>query len=182
MPNPVACLLDEHAQIRVALQVLTGIRDHVLRGGAFPNPDATTLLHFLREFYVGVHCRKEAELVFPAIATLGSDQLAEAVGQLSVEQDEAEGLLRAMVFLWEPDARLSAAERQAFADAAAAFRSRVERLMAIEETMAFPAAELCVPVDDRLAWLPAFAAIEGGPRNLAAWSESLRVLRHNWVG
>jgi hemerythrin-like domain-containing protein len=182
MQNPVASLCAEHALIRVALQVLTGIRDHVLRGGAFPNADATVLLSFWREFYVGVHCRKEAELVFPAIAMLGSDQLAEAVGQLSLEQAEAEGLLQAMVFLWEPDAELSPSERQAFAEAATAFRSRVERLLAIEEEEAFPAAELCVPIDDRLAWLPAFATIEHGHQSLAAWSESLRALRHDWAG
>lgn len=176
MRSPLDILRREHALLRAALVAIERIGGHVDAGKPFPGADCATLLRFLRDFIGGIHDRKEAEVVFPAVAMYGGDDAAEQIGRLLLAQEQARELLHTLVLFWEPVDELSAAERGCFVETARAYCSHMQRMLMLEETVVFPLAETAVPGDDRLSWSEEFAAIGAErPAALALRRQLLRV-------
>lgn len=180
MPSPFDRLRTEHADLAAATGILRGMARHVAAGGAFPSADCVSLLRYLRDFTLGVHCRKEAEIVWPAFAMRSDAAGAELVGEVLRLQEECEELLHSLVLFWEPSDTLSAAERAGFVDTARALAARLERMATIEESRLFAACEREVPADDRLDWVGDFDAIDAARSSAAQWRPLLAELSQRW--
>lgn len=181
MPRPTDTLRAEHLVVRGAIQVLRGIAEHVQGGGRLPAEDTATVLRFLREFLLGVHFRKESEVVWPTVAMRGSERCAALVGELLRLQGEAVDLVHSLVLFWEPVDELTAAERAGFAEAVSQLGARLERMEQLEERMLFAACDACVPPDDQLEWVAQFAATEAGRVSRDQWILELRPLARRWA-
>jgi hemerythrin-like domain-containing protein len=180
MVRPTDTLRTDHVAARQALRVLRGIAMSQRQGQHFPAADCALLLRFLREFLVGVHWKKESEVVWPALAMRGDEQAAESVGELFRLQEEFTELLHSLVLFWEP-ADLSPLERAGFADTALALTARLERMLALEETELFAACDAAVPPDDQLDWLAQFASCEQGRSAVRDWQPQLAKLAERWA-
>lgn len=180
MPSPLDILRAEHALLREALVAMERIGDHVDAGRPFPGADCATVLRFLRDFIGGVHSRKEAEIVFPAVAMYGGDAAAEQIGQLLLAQEEASELLHTLVLFWEPVGELTEGERRCFVETTRAYRSHMERTLALEEHKAFALADATVPADDRLSWERDFATIAAERPAALHLHRQLREVSRRW--
>lgn len=180
MPRPTASLRTEHGVITLGLETLGVIARHVQAGGSFPTADTASLLSFLREFVLAVHMRKEAEVVWPAIAMRGDDRSAALVGELLRSHEAVTELVHSLIMFWEPVDDLSSSERQGFADTVTTLSSHVLRMQGIEETL-LRACETTVPADDQLDWPQRFAELEVGRRSCRSWSKRLTDLARTWM-
>jgi hemerythrin-like domain-containing protein len=180
MKRPTDNLRQDHALVARALRALAGIAAAVRGGVRFPADDSAALIRFLREFVVAVHLRKEAELVCPAAAMHGSDDLAAQVGDLLRVHDEITELVHSLMLFWEPTADLGVDERAGFADTVDAIRARLQRLAEFEEAALFPVCDAEVPADDQLDWLGQFTAFERERTPRAAWEQSLAPTLARW--
>lgn len=180
MPSPFDRLRAEHADLASALDILRGMAKHVATGGAFPSADCVSLLRYLRDFTLGVHCRKEAEIVWPAYAMRADAADAELVGEVLRMQEECEALLHSLVLFWEPTDTLSATERDGFVDTAQALAARLARMATLEETRLFGSCERVVPADDRIDWVQGFDAVDAARSSAAQWRPLLAELSQRW--
>mgnify|MGYP001175083768 CR=1 FL=1 len=181
MPRHTDNLRADHSVVRLGLEVLGAIGEHVRNGGDLPAQDTATLLRFLREFLLARHFRKENEHLWPALAMRGDDAVCAAIGDLLRMQDEVTDLVHSLVMFWEPVSELTSAERQGFAEATSMLLSRMQRMRALEEELLFQACDSTVPADDKLEWGPAFVALEGGRQPRSAWAAQLQQLAASWV-
>jgi hemerythrin-like domain-containing protein len=181
MHRPTDNLRADHRVVRRGTAVLAAIANHVQRGGTFPGDDWATLLQFLRDFLVGVHFRKESDVVFPAAAMRGDEHVASLVGDLTRLQEEAIELVQSLALFSEANGDVGAGERSAFVEAVSALRSRLRRMEPTEELEVFPACDRSVPADDQLDWSAAFAAVESERTGREAWAERIAVLAKHWL-
>jgi hemerythrin-like domain-containing protein len=181
MLRPTDTLRAEHATTAQGVRILAAIAAHVQAGAVFPTADVAEVLRFLREFLLGVHLRKESEILYPLVAMHGDEHTAAVVGDLVRLQDEVSALLHTLILFWEPVGDLTSAERQGFVDTAATFTARVARMQAIEERELFSACDRTVPADDQIDWQARFADLERGRPPLAAWRERLAPLAARWA-
>lgn len=182
MLRPTDQLRAEHEVVAQALDVLSAIAASIERGAAFPADDAATVLRFLREFVVAVHLRKESEHVGPALVMAGDERTAGLVGDWMRLHGEVIDLLHALVLFWEPSSELTRAERTGFAETAAAFRARVQRMHQLEERELFPACDASIPADDQLGFCERFAELERERGGVAEWRARVRALARTWLG
>ncbi|MCA8951353.1 MAG: hemerythrin domain-containing protein [Planctomycetes bacterium] len=180
MARPTDELRADHAAVEAGLAVLAGIGAHVRAGGRFPALDTAVVLRFLREFVVGVHFRRENEIVWPAMAMRACNATAAAVGELMRAQDEAHDLIQSLVFFWEPVGELTDDECRGFADTVDALRTAMQHLQTNEEAM-FDDCEATVPPDDQLDWRAQFRALETGRTPRTTWERELRRLAQAWT-
>lgn len=181
MQPPTDTLRADHAITSQGLAVLHAIATHVRAGGSFPGADVALLLRFLREFLLAVHMRKESDVVCPAAAMCGDERTATLVGDMVRMQEEVQELLHTLILFWEPIGELTPAEQRAFADTAAMFAARVQRMQEIEERELFPACEATVPADDLLGWRDQFAELERERGAGSAWRARLGELAQRWL-
>ena len=180
MRSATATLRAEHALLREALDALAAVADHVAQGGAFPAADCALLLRFFRDFVGAVHCRKEAEVVLPALAVHGSDAQAELAGELLAAQEEAAHLLHALILFWEPHGNLTPEERASFVQTAGHYRARLLRTADLEDRELLPCVDQVVPADDRLDWGSSFDALEAVGPDAAHWRAQLDPVLSHW--
>lgn len=180
MRSVTASLRAEHDLVREALAALKALADHVERGGAFPGTDCALLLRFFRDFVSAVHCRKEAEVVLPALAVHGSDAQAELAGELLAAQEEAAQLLHALILFWEPHGNLTVEERSSFVETARHYGARLLRSAEVEDELLLPCVDHVVPADDRLDWDAAFHALGSTGPDAAAWRAQLAHVLARW--
>jgi hemerythrin-like domain-containing protein len=140
------------------------------------------LLRFLREFVLGVHLRKEAELIYPAVAMRADDRAAELVGEVMRLNDEIHELTHTLIVFWEPVGELTPAERAGFAETVAALAARFTRLRTMEEAELFPSCDRAVPADDQLDWVRQFAQLEHERCSRAEWQALLAPVAQRWLG
>ncbi len=181
MPRPTDYLRAEHSVTALGIAALSAIGAHVQRGGDFPAKDVATLLRFLREFVLAVHMRKEAEVVWPAIAMRGDEGSAALVGELLRSHEAVTELVHALVLFWEPVDDLSTDERQGFADTVVALSSRVLRMQAAEEEFLFTACDAAIPADDQLEWTQRFAELEAARGGSRSWARRVADLARTWI-
>ncbi|MCR9244394.1 MAG: hemerythrin domain-containing protein [bacterium] len=179
MPRATDQLRADHAVVQSGLAVLGAIAKHVRAGSQFPTADVATSLRFLREFLVGVHFRKENEVVWPALAMRGSEASSAAVGDLVLRADEAHELVQTLVYFWEPAGELTAAESRGFADTVDTLQHALAELQEREEEL-FGDCEVTIPADDLLGWNQEFDAIAAGRPLRADWQRELAVLADRW--
>lgn len=172
----------DHVLTERALGALCAIGQQVRAGGPFPAADGATLLRYLRDYVVGVHFRKEAELLGPALAMHGSDATAMLVGDVMRMQDEAADLVLSLVVFWEPDGALTPAEQAGFADTVALLCQRLRRIQELEENDLFTTCEREVALDDQLGWCADFAQLERERGTAASWAERLAAIAARWSG
>ncbi len=180
MKRPTDNLRSDHALVARGLAALAAVAARVRAGGALPAADSALLIRFLREFVLAVHLRKEAELVCPAAAMHGSDDLAAEVGEVYRLHDEVAELVHSLVLFWEPTDDLDADERRGFADTVDAVCSRLRRLADREESAFFPLCDAEVPADDQLDWMARFEALERERTSRAEWSRQLGPVLARW--
>ncbi len=180
MANPLDSLRREHAAVCLALRVLLAMADRVEAGLPFPAQDCAALLRFLREFVDGVHARKEADQILPALAVYGDDATAARAGGVLRTHEHGRALLHTLVLFWEPVGPLTDAERAVFVEAARAYAAHLHRAIELEECVLFPAVERWVPADDRLGWTGAFARVETERSSLDGWLPALEALARRW--
>jgi hemerythrin-like domain-containing protein len=173
-------LCADHALTAVALRALSSIAAHVRGGGAFPAADGAILLRYLRDFVVGVHFRKEGELLGPAMAMHGTDETAALVGELMRLQDDAAELVLSLVMFWEPDSELTPAEQQGFAQTVDLLGQRLLRVQQLEEERLFELCEREVPLDDRLGWTADFARLERERGSADDWRTRVVEVAGRW--
>ena len=180
MLRPTDNLRADHTLNAQGLAVLGGMADHVRGGLPFPASDCATVLRFLREFVLAVHLRKEIEMVCPAVAMRGCDQVAELVGELMRLHDEVEELIHSLILFWEPTADLTPDEQAGFADTVEAVATRLHRMQQLEEAQLFPACDAAVPADDQLDWSDRFRQLEQERDTRAVWAKRLAPLLPRW--
>lgn len=180
MRSATASLRAEHDLQREALAALAALADHVEHGGAFPGADCALLLRFFRDFVGAVHCRKEAEVVLPALAAHGSDAQAELAGELLAAQEEAAQLLHALILFWEPHGDLTPEERASFVATARHYTARVRRTADLEDEQLLPRIDQVVPADDRIDWDAAFRALGAAGPDATDWREQLAPVLARW--
>lgn len=181
MPRHTDNLRADHAVVRLALQALGAIGEHVRNGGDLPVADSATLLRFLREFLLATHFRKETELLWPAVAMRSDERTAALVGELLRLQDEVTELVHSLVVFWEPVGDLTTAERSGFADTVTALGARMQLMQEIEERKLFAACDSAVPADDQLDWGPAFEHLDAGRTTRDTWVMQVTALTRKWV-
>jgi hemerythrin-like domain-containing protein len=179
MLRPTDNLRSDHAVVALGMAALSGLARRVREGAEFPVADCTTLLRFMREFVLGVHMRKERELVYPGFA-MRANEAALLVGELMRLQEELSELAQALVVLWEPIGELTSDERTGFADTVQAIESRLARLKQLEEGQLFCACDRIVPADDQLDWLRQFERLERDRGSAAVWRERMLELAQRW--
>lgn len=179
MQRPTDILRAEHALVEGALRSLLAIARHVRADGALPSTDLAVLLRFLRGFVLGVHLRKDAEVVWPAVAMRGDERTALVVGDLCRLLEEVTDLVHSLVLFWEPVDDLTKAERQGFADMTSELATRLRRMQSIEEHDLLPACSAAAP-DDQLEWSQRFAELERGLDDLATWKGRLASVAAAW--
>lgn len=180
MRSATASLRAEHDLLREGIAALGSIAGHVEGGGSFPGADCALLLRFFRDFVSAVHCRKEAEVVLPALAVHGSDAQAELAGELLAAQEEATQLLHALILFWEPHGDLTAEERASFVATARHYAARVLRTADLEDEQLLPRIDQVVPADDRLDWDAAFRALGAAGPDAAGWRAQLAPVLARW--
>lgn len=173
-------LCDDHALTAVALQALGAIAAHVRGGGTFPAADGAILLRYLRDFVVGVHFRKESELLGPAMAMHGTDETAALVGELMRLQDEAAELVLSLVMFWEPEGELTPGEQAGFVQTFDLLAQRLLRIQELEESRLFVLCDREVPLDDRLGWSADFARLERERGSAADWRDRVATVAARW--
>jgi hemerythrin-like domain-containing protein len=181
MKRPTDNLRSDHALVARSLAALSAVAAQVRAGAPLPAADSALLIRFLREFVVAVHLRKEAELVCPAAAMHGSDDVAAEVGEVFRLHDEVTELVHSLVLFWEPTDDLGADERRGFADTVDAVCARLRRLAEREESAFFPLCDAEVPADDQLDWLARFEALERERTPRAEWAMRLEPALARWV-
>lgn len=182
MHRPTDNLRADHDLTARGLRSLAAIGAHVGRGGHFPVDDCAVLLRFLREFVLAVHLRKEAELIYPAVAMRADDRAAELVGEVMRLNDEIHELTHTLIVFWEPVGELTPAERAGFAETVAALAARFTRLRTMEEAELFPSCDRAVPADDQLDWVRQFAQLEHERCSRADWQALLAPVAQRWLG
>ena len=180
MHRPIEELRAEHALVNRGIETLSAIGEHVGAHADFPAADVAVLLRFLREFVVAVHMRKEAEVVWPAIALRGDEATAAAIGELFRLHADVTDLTHSLVLFWEPIDDLSAEEREGFAGTVSAFVAQLRRMQRIEEGAVFAACD-DVPPDDQLDWADRFREMERGRPDRASWAKRLAPIARNWL-
>ena len=180
MQRPIDELRAEHALANQAIETLSVIGDHVGAQAGFPAADVAVLLRFLREFVVAVHMRKEAEVVWPAVALRGDDDTAAAIGELFRLHADVTDLMHSLVLFWEPIDDLSIEEREGFAATVSAFVAQLRRMQRIEESEVFGACA-AVPPDDQLDWSARFRELGRGRPDRTAWAKRIAPIVRSWV-
>ena len=181
MQRPTDTLRAEHAVVGRGLAALAAIGSHVRAGGALPAADVATLLRFLREFVVPIHMRKEAEVVWPAVALRADETAAACIGDLCRLHTEVTELVHALVLFWEPAGDLLPEERAGFAATVDAITTRMQRMQRLEEDELFAACDAAVPADDQLDWNERFAELAAGREDHGAWARRIAGVAGTWL-
>lgn len=180
MQRPIDTLRAEHAIANGALTALAAIGEHVGDHGVFPTADVALLLRFLRESVLAAHVRKEAEVVWPAIALRADESTATVIGELFRLQADVHDLMHSLVLFWEPIDDLSEAEQEGFAATVAAFVARLRRMQQLEENSLFTVCD-AVPPDDQIDWADRFREIDAGRVDSATWQKRLAPVVRAWT-
>jgi len=133
-------LIHEHDVIRRALAILDEVGARTGRGEAPPAADIAGLLDFFGTFADGCHHVKEEAILFPALEAAG---LPRERGPLAAMLDQHEQGRRLVAAMRREQAAVhrDAEARVRFAAAARAYVALLERHIAIENEVLFPAAD-----------------------------------------
>ncbi len=149
------------------LAVLESVAEQVRGGCQFPADDVAVMLTYFREYFERVHHARESEVLYPAMAMLGQDQVAEVVGLLIADHDDNKMLLYSLTLFWEPGDLLED-ERSGFADLVSTYAKRMAASMDTEERELFPAADQ-LPDGERDQIAARFERIGVGRRPMQYW-------------
>ena len=132
-----------------------------------PSDDFQELLRFFAEFADGSHHNREADIVYPWVAS-ACDRGASASGRLLHDHHATREALQALHLYRRCRSLPDLAERNAFVTACRTYGQRLVGHMADEEETVFAAAATMAPEDQE-----SLRAALGAPADTASWKATL---------
>ncbi|HUL60202.1 MAG TPA: hemerythrin domain-containing protein [Anaeromyxobacteraceae bacterium] len=185
--DAIETLMTEHRLIEAVLDAMVGFADEIRRRNATDKEELGRFVAFLREFADGCHHGKEEDVLFAAMVANGFPKDGGPIAVMLHEHTQGRALIRALARKAEQAGDWSGEDRQAIADAAAAYGSLLHAHIHKEDAILYPMAEQHLPpeamerVGEDCARFEAERTGSGEHERLHALAEGL-VARHAATG